>query len=411
MQSYVLLSLICVALATLAAGWITRDTLTALWREPMLKRAVLIIESDDWGAGPPEQSEWLDRIAAALDAYADRDGRKPVMTLGLVLGVANCGRMVADGCERYVRKSICDLTLRPVLAAIQRGTASGVFAPQLHGAEHYWPTTLLAAARSDARVAVWLTASAVPKTEGLPAALQSRWIDASELPSKPLAESEIRAAALAEADEFRRIFGKDPAVAVPPTFIWNDVVEAGWVQGGVQFVVTPGRRYEARGADGQPSVGGPALRNGDQGVASITYLVRNDYFEPARGHKAERALEALTAKTRLGRPTLLEMHRENFLGDRRVAEAAIDELERLFALALIAFPTLVYLSTEELGLRMCRGDPCLVERRIGARLHIWLRRLWHVGRLRKLACATGAVIPGGLLYAVMCAVAPGKKDS
>ena len=28
----------------------------ATWREPVLRRPVLIIESDDWGAGPAEQA-------------------------------------------------------------------------------------------------------------------------------------------------------------------------------------------------------------------------------------------------------------------------------------------------------------------------------------------------------------------
>ncbi len=236
------------------------------------------------------------------------------------------------------------------------------------------------------------------RTELLPAALQSRWIDATELPSKPLRADDIRTAALAEVASFRDIFGEGPKVAVPPTFIWNDAVESAWAEAGVQFIVTPGRRYQTRDADGEPAAAGPAIANGDRGAGGITYLVRNDYFEPARGHQAERGLAALAAKTSAGRPTLLETHRANFLEDPAAADAAVRELDRLLTLALRAFPNVRFLSTEELAFGMRRRDPRLLERQFAKRLHIWLRRLWRVSRLRKLACLTGVIVPAWLLY-------------
>ena len=411
MEGFLFFALIWVGVGTVFAGWVGRDLLAAFWREPVLKRPALIIESDDWGAGPPEQSERLARIAAVLESYADAEGRRPVMTLGLVLRVADGARIVTDQLRHYYCKSLDQAGFAPTLAAIRHGAERGVFALQLHGDEHYWPAALLAAARRDPRVAHWLAGPGILSTEGLPAALQSRWIDATGLPSKPLPADEIRAAALAEAANFRAILGRPPEVAVPPTFIWDDAVEAAWAEGGVRFVVTPGRRYRARDADGSPSAAGPALLNGDKGAAGITYVVRDDYFEPARGHKAERGLAALAAKSRVGRPTLLETHRANFLGDGAAADPAIAELDRLLAMALRAFPGVVFLSTEALALRLCRRDPWLVERGFAARLHIWLRRLWNVAWLRKLALLTGAVVPGWLLYAATwrAAGAPGAS--
>ena len=376
----------------------TREVLVAFWREPTLKHPVLIIESDDWGAGPPEQAERLERIAAVLASRADRAGRKPFMTLGVVLGVADGARMLADGLRHYHGKLLDDPECAAILAAMRRGAKSGVFALQLHGGEHYWPPTLLAAGRTDPKVAAWLRGSGASATESLPAALQSRWIDATELPSKPLRAEEIRTAALAEVASFRSIFGKGPTVAVPPTFIWNDAVEAAWAEAGVKFVVTPGRRYQTRDTDGEPAAAGPDIANGNRGAGGITYLVRDDYFEPARGHQAERGLAALVAKTRTGRPTLLETHRANFLDDSATAGAAIRELERLLVLSLRAFPDVVFLSTQELGSQMRRGDPRLIERRLSARIHIWLRRLWGLSRLRKLAFLTGVIVPAWLLY-------------
>ena len=44
------------------------------WREPVLKRPVLIIESDDWGAGPVEQAAAIKQISHILEKFSDRDG-------------------------------------------------------------------------------------------------------------------------------------------------------------------------------------------------------------------------------------------------------------------------------------------------------------------------------------------------
>lgn len=400
MQTFLLCLVLWIVIGSVVVGWMSRAVLMAFWREPMLKRPVLIIESDDWGTGPAEQAEQLARIAAVLGSYRDDDGHRPVMTLGLVLSIADGARITAEGFRHYHRKSLNEAEFGPTLAAINHGAEDGVFALQLHGREHYWPQALIAAARSDPHVSGWLSGPGIPQTEALPAALQSRWIDATELPSKPLPVAEVKAAALAEAASFRDIFGGVPAVAVPPTFIWNDAVEAAWAEAGVEFVVTPGRRYELRSAAGEPGGAGRSISNGDRGVAGVTYLVRDDYFEPVRGHKAEHALDALTEKTLVGRPTLLETHRANFIGNAADADAALSEVDRLLAMTLQVFPRTMFLSTAELGMRLRRADPHLVEKRLGARLHIWLRRFWNVAGLRKLSWLTGAILPGWLAYVV-----------
>src|SRR4029078_6674252 len=85
-----------------------------------------------------------------------------------------------------------------------------------------------------------------PPTEALPAPLQSRWIDASQLPSAPLDAAVIKAAAREEVDAFARAFGQAPAVVVPPTFIWNPNVERAWREAGIKVLITPGVRYEGR---------------------------------------------------------------------------------------------------------------------------------------------------------------------
>lgn len=394
--------------ATIIAGWmalagaalaaIFRKEIRNAWREPVMREPIIVIESDDWGAGPREQAERLRRLAGVLGSHADYTGRRPVMTLGVVLAVPDRTRMLADGLVRYHSKRLDHPDFAEILSEIGQGAEAGVFALQLHGGEHYWPPSILALARTDAEVSAWVRGSDTPATEALPARLQSRWIDAIELPSKPLRADEIGVAARAEVQAFRKIFGHGPVVAVPPTFIWNDAVESAWVETGVEVIVTPGRRYEERGADGSPVGRGPEIVNGDRCAAGATYLVRNDYFEPALGHRADRALAAVADKSRLGRPTLLETHRSNFLGEGVVTSDAIAELDRLLGLAIERFPTLLFLSPEEIARRLRTRDPSLVESRLGARLHVCLRRLATISRLRKLAWTTGVMLPAILVY-------------
>ena len=324
MTVIVIVACLWLALGGLALFAVRRREILALWREPVFRVPVLTIESDDWGAGPREQARGLRRIAAVLSGRANDLGQHPVMTLGIVLAGPDGPRIAADRCRNYFRRRVDDPSSAEILDAIIGGAKAGVFALQLHGGEHYWPPSLLIAARSDPRVAAWLTSLEIPDTEALPAALQSRWIDSAELPSRPLPPGEIRVAALAEVAFFREVFGQGPIGRGGANFHLERCCRG--LVGltlGIQVIITPGRRYEARGPRSEPVPAGPRIANGESGAAGIMYLVRDDYFEPARGHTADDALTALVKKTSLGRPTLFETHRANFLGAEEVAEASI----------------------------------------------------------------------------------------
>jgi hypothetical protein len=131
----------------------------------------------------------------------------------------------------------------------------------------------------------------------------------------------------------------------------------------------------------------------------MSYVVRDDYFEPSLGHTHRRALDALHAKTRLGRPTLLELHRMNFIGDRSMALRTCDEMSRLLETACEQFPDIRFMSTAELA-REYRGRSDLVAAGIGTRIHFLLRRLTTSSRLRKLALASGVAIPAWVAYQI-----------
>ncbi|MEE4237369.1 MAG: hypothetical protein V2I51_11675 [Anderseniella sp.] len=362
-----------------------RRDLVAVWREPVLRYPVMIIESDDWGAGPVEsQAAAFNQLVDVLTRYRDRDGRHPVMTLALVLAVPDGPAIRRDG--RYHRIALDDPRYAPVRAAIERGRRAGVFALQLHGLEHYWPANLMSV--NESSVSDWLVAEQPQATEKLPSHLQSRWVDATALPSRPLEREAVASAVAEEVRLFERVFGDKPRVAVPPTFVWTAEVERAWAGEGVEFVVTPGLRSACRNASGLPDCDSGPFRNGEPGEG-VTYLVRDDYFEPERGHRAERALQALAEKTEQGRPCLLETHRSNFIGDESVAGNALAEIGRLYDQALVGYPDLRFISVEELGIAIRKNDPGWIEQRPLRCLNVWRARVQNIAGFWRLARLTG----------------------
>lgn len=366
----------------------------ARWREPVWKNPVLVIESDDWGAGPLAQADVLRRLADLLQRIRDRSGRPALMTLGVVLEVPDGPRIAATDCTRYHALPLTDPRFDAIRAAMLSGIEAGVFSPQLHGQCHYWPLSLLAAAQGDPVVRDWLTAPEPASTEGLPSPLQSRWVDASSLPSRPLPADAIGQAVAAEAAAYQAVFGHAPQVAVATTFVWNDTVEAAWARAGIEAVISPGRRATCRDAAGQPGCVDAATLTGERSLAGQIYLVRDIYFEPALGHAPRRLAEGLQMRTRQGRACLVETHRFNFL---QAPDASLDALEAGLNAARAACPDVRFISPIELARAIQSRDGDWIETRLGQRLAAWRARLDEIPRFRRLAQLTGLALPLALL--------------
>ena len=380
--------LLCwIAISTLMIT-LYRKPLLALWREPVLRDPVLIIESDDWGAGPTEQAAALTAIQSALSHYQDQHDQPPVMTLGVILAVADTTAIAASlntdqRPSQYHRISLSDAVLSEVRQSMLNGRDAGIFALQLHGMEHYRPASLMQAAADNDQVADWLTGPALPTTEPLPSPLQSRWTDASDLPSPPLPNAEIDALVSEETTTFNDIFGQPASVVVPPTFQWTREVEQAWSDAGIRTLISPGSRQTHRDADGKLRSDGSQQTTGGHGCGNIRYLIRDAWFEPTMGHNAAKGLQAMQQRSDLKRPTLLETHRFNFLGEQR--DASIAELGKLLRAALQHYPKLRFCSSEQLSDRLRDQDPAWVDQRITSRCATFLQRLRPIPRIGKLA--------------------------
>lgn len=386
-----LFPLLWLALIMAIVLWYRRD-IDRLWREPVLRRPVLVLESDDWGAGPLKQVEALDAIAAVLRAHRDAAGHPPVLSLAVVLAVPDGAAIEAEGV--YRRVDLDQAALAPVREALRRGESDGVFSLQLHGLEHYWSYAVMASNAPGVRR--WLCRREPALTEDLPPALQSRWIDAVRLPSRPLVREAIEQAVADEVQTYARVFGRAPTVVVPPTFVWSLEVERAWATQGIECVVTPGRRYTALDSRGSSVADRARFANGDRN-GGVTYLVRSDYFEPIKGRDAAYAIQALRRACDERRACVLENHRINFCRGIDTRRHSLAELDALLGGALRAIPDLRFLSSAGL-LRVVRErDPGWVATALRERLPCWWRRLQTSGRLWKLLRLSGAALVGDLL--------------
>lgn len=382
--------------------------LRALWHEPVLARPVVIVESDDWGPGPAEDAAMLQRIANLLSHIRDREGRPAVMTLGVVLGRPDGPAILADGCRFYRRSLLDDPAYAPIVAAMREGCAMGVFALQRHGLEHCWPDSLLARAREDADLRRWF-ADPEARSETLPSALQSRWVDTATLPSRPIPVAEIEAAVKEEGDAFMRIFGERPSVAVPNTFVWSAAVERAWAADGVQCVVTCGRQYEGRNAEGALMPPTRPIFNGELGLGGVRHVVRDVYFEPIRGHRAEQVWQGVAERVALGRPALIETHRESFIAGSLAAEQALAELARALGGVLQRYPDTCFLSTAALNAAMSAPEPPIFAKTFAVRLYFFLRRLLATPVMSRPLKLSGLRLLLPLLIQVLALASPVRR--
>lgn len=351
--------------------------LRSLWREPVLNRPVVIVESDDWGVGRPDDAFALTELANLLTGIRDETGSPAVMTLGVVLGKPDGDLILSERLAAYRRSTLLEARYAAIVEAIRAGCEAGVFSLQWHGLEHCWPAAILARARHDEALRQWLV-DPDARSESLPSELQSRWVDAAELPSRPHARTDIEAAVVEEAALLRQVFGSVPTVAVPNTFVWNDDVERAWIAAGVTCIVTPGRRFEGRDAGGGLQAPTRLLRNGDRSaVGAATYIVRDDYFEPIRGHRAEQVWEAVARKVALGRPTLLETHRESFIVSPEARRNALRETERALRGVLERHPHARFLPTARLAAQFNEPESALFAQALAIRLSVFVQRLQH----------------------------------
>ena len=355
-----------------------------LWQEPMLRYPFVIFDSDDWGVGPKDQTQALEELLNLFLSYQDRNHRHPRLALGLILAEPDKSRIEASQNEYYY-KDLSDKAYTELVAVIKQGYKSHVFDLYLHGMEHYWPASLMHNLHLE-EVQSWLFGKIPQITEDLPSFLQSRWCDTSTLPSKPIPDAEIGKAVAQEQACFKKIFEQEAKVIVPPTFVWTEQVINAYLQKNINLFITPGRQFTGRTAEGGLISNGRTFYNGECDSSGACYLVRDIYFEPEKGHKAARVLDDIVDHTACGRPSLIEMHRLNFLQNK---SHSLNELKKLLDIISQKLPETLYLTAEQLMGIYKSADKQLLVMKKPERFAIWLIRVKKFLEYKRLSKYSG----------------------
>lgn len=337
--------------------------LIPLWKEPFFKNPILVFESDDWGPGPASDADSLYKISDILIRHKDKQGSAAVMTIGLILSIpkANSINIFSDS-EDHPRRFFCQDSFIEIYRALQWGIKHKCFFVQLHGMEHFYPEAVFKQSKIDSTIYDWLHKSNWHRNEELPPHLQTRWADTSDNFSIPIEPEIIFKMVEDEVYQFKRLMGVHPKVAVPPVFIWTSVVEKAYKKNGIEVIVTPGKRFIGYDKKGRLLSDKQMIRNGEEAYQKVMYIVRNDYFEPASGHSVKQAINAIHIKTNAGRPTLIEIHRNNFISEPKITKASLEAIDILLKSSLKIFPELYFFSPKKLVELIRSKDPEQIER-------------------------------------------------
>lgn len=180
---------------------------------------------------------------------------------------------------------------------------------------------------------------------------------------------------------------------MPPTFVWTAQVESYWYEQSVEYLVTPGRRFEGRSDTGAPSGMGWKIYNSQMSDSGLRYIVRNDYFEPSLGHSADMAMSYLEKKTKLAQPTLLEIHRSNFIQGREQTDMSLAELEKVIVNACKNYPELMFLSTKELADKYVANTSNFIELSYLMKMNVVTERILAYQALKKWLYISGLILP------------------
>ena len=343
----------------------------ALAAEPHFDRALVVIQSDDWGqpcatdratlerawpaAAAPDAPPWaLDTresaddvraLAEQLAQHRDARGRPACATLNLIVRRPNFDAIASAGFAHY-----CSLRLGPAdaaFAAALEGERAGTYELALHGGEHVAPARWLRLLREgDATLRAFFDVGVMP-----PPALISchPGLGAACLACPDEAEPDDRLQRLRDAlDSFAALCGRPATGFVAPNHAWDDAVETTLAQAGVRHLqashVCYGNWALAEQGAWTARAVGPAAH------APLWYQTRSIDFEPAvRPADCAAAIVRACLLARRGIPVVINTHRINYASGIHPGRAAASRqaLGRLIRALCAARPDLWFLSSGE----------------------------------------------------------------
>lgn len=399
--------------------WLLKgDLIRNTWRERYICEQLLLIESDDWGPGGDFHAERLDRLAEALAAFKDSQGRPAVMTGNMVLTVPNLNLSLSSGSPTLIRSRL-DKEFPIVYKSVRDAMTRGVFVPQLHGIEHLYGEGLLQLARSgDPRVRHAAETASWWDWEALDPPLQGHYVNGGSLPTKPLDSSTQQALVGQAAVLFKEMFGFAITSTVAPCYLWMDATEQAWVQQNIWVIQSAGYRCLGRREDGSYVQDKREIRPGYRNELGQVFLVRNAMYEPVDGRKHDDCIRQIEQAFRQNIPASISTHRYNYTRTESEFTQSVGGLRKILTYCTTRYKYLRFASSPELGQWYLSGAPmknpadesqwpALKVLTGMQKVSPFLFRLWYRHqKIRLIASLTGLVIPGWL-FVQLCSQARG----
>jgi len=344
----------------------------------------VVIESDDWGSvrtrdresrkaltarfpesmkdafnrlDSLESNEDLEALLGVLDAFRDRNGHAPVLTVNYVAGNPDFSAIASNGYTAYVHEPFTETLKRypgrdRVNGLIRQGMDTGIYRPQLHGREHvqvnHWMDRLrnrdpeVIMAFEYEMFGLNLTRQASGR-QNLMAALDMR----------TRADLTGQERLLGEAQHiFASEFGYRSESFIAPAYVWHPGIHRHLYQLGVRYM--QGLAFQFIPDANSQGYRKRSRYTGKKDTSGLIHLVRNAFFEPSISGKtdeAERCLARISEAFRFRRPAVIGSHRVNFIGSLEEGNRSenLKQFRHLLSSILKRWPGVEFMSTDQLG--------------------------------------------------------------
>lgn len=354
------------------------------------KSRIVVLESDDWGAyrtpnlatldylkqqGVQTErchymsndhlatDEDLEALFEVLRSVKDGRGAPAVLTANSLMFNPNFEHILQSEYTEYAahtleasfaRAASQDARYTKGLSLWKEGMDTGVFRPQLHGAEHLqiprWLRQLRAGhplLRGAAERGMWgISNYATDKIEkSLQAALHS-----DNLQDQVLLTERIKAALL----EFERVFGYPSRTFIPANYTWFESLEPVLASAGVRTLQS-GSMQNLVQQNGQLTH--QRAYTGQRKSSGLMLTVRNVYFEPSDKNVPDpvgSALKQIATAFLWHKPAVLSTHRVNYVGALHPENSArgLHLLSQLLKEIVRRWPNVQFLSSDQLSEQM-----------------------------------------------------------
>lgn len=346
------------------------------------ERALLLIESDDWGSIKMPSIEVYDFLKAkgvavdssyftkydclenekdltdlfeVLNSFKDINGNPLCITANTIMANPDFDKIASNGFSEYAYELFIETYKRygdyKVFPIWKEGVDRHILFPQFHGREHFNPLEWMNVLRNGNRDEMLAFDNKV--LLGLDSTQSSKrylnYTSAFNYVSIEERDS-FRDIIHDGTNHFRNIFGFESKSFVPPCGIKGYDLDKILFENGIRYLQS-GRLFEPDGS------GGVISRNhfwGDKNELGQFYWRRNSTFEPSRdwNHDWEGSImkEAEYA-FRWGKPLVINSHRVNYVGgiEPKNRENTLRLLVRIVKKLQAKYSNLEFISSDQLG--------------------------------------------------------------